>query len=168
MDEGQAVAHMQDVLMEIRAELSGNPTDTQAATGGGEEDGGGAKQGHAGADAASKQVGDGDGVMDASRTVTRLSDLASLAGALDMPPVVTLQEAIAAERKASAQAADQKVKEAKAAEDEDKDGNKDKDSAARREEEEVHIPGSVNSTLSALDRLTTAVSEKLDRENHGK
>lgn len=174
LSETEAVEHMQHVLKEIRAELAAVKTAEKEAPEQATEEEGTTQTAETAAKAATATSGmskEDDRAKDAenapptgSKTIT-LTDLASLAGATVAPPAVTLREAAAAERReADARAADEQKR--KKTEAEARREDQEAKEAEKKKKKEA-VPGSVDSTLSALDRLTTAVSEKLEREKQG-
>lgn len=182
MSEQESVAKMREVLMEIRAELGGVKMEEDAETAAGTTevkdaevegaDNGGSK---AFSDAKVDDVvavdETGEGVEKAGNANERrmakemkplnVRDLASLAGAVEPPPLVTLQEAIKAEREEAAEVAAKKREDEEKAKEHEMEEEDEKERAEAKPEEPASRAAR---TLSALERLTSEVSKTLDEK----
>lgn len=168
MEEGEAVAYMRKVLTEIREEIKSK--DAGVSEDANEDAAEGVNEDASEADETTETettsaVGDesvastNDASVDSEEGTKRpltVADLSTLAGSPDLPPAKSIWDEAREERQ-------EEIKKAAAKAATESPGGAGKEETA--EEIDAEPLRGVNSTWDALDALTSAVSEKLERES---
>ena len=168
MEEGEAVAYMRKVLTEIREEIKSK--DAGVSEDANEDAAEGVNEDASEADETTETettsaVGDesvastNDASVDSEEGTKRpltVADLSTLAGSPDLPPAKSIWDEAREERQ-------EEIKKAAAKAATESPGGAGKEETA--EEFDAEPLRGVNSTWDALDALTSAVSEKLERES---
>ena len=164
MEEGEAVAYMRKVLTEIREEIkskdAGVSEDASEADETTEtETTSAAEDESVVAEAPSSEPSTDDASVDSEEGKKRpltVADLSTLAGSPDLPPAKSIWDEAREERQ-------EEIKKAAAKAATESPAGAGKEETA--EEKDAEPLRGVNSTWDALDALTSAVSEKLERES---